>query len=175
MVAAVYQIPEKIVNFNLYNETEKQIGITGEVKLPSLEAMTETISGAGIAGEYESATPGHFSSMEIEIPYRLVGAQALALMSSKYSTLFLRGAKQLSDISGGGIVTKPLKVTLKVSPKGMDLGKVAVGGLMETTGKLEVLYIKVETDDTVILELDKQNFIFVVNGVDQLAQIRGMM
>lgn len=174
-MASVNEIPEKIVNFNLYNDNEKQIGITGEVKLPSLEAMTETISGAGIAGEYESGTPGHYNSMEIEIPYRLVGSQPLALMAKKYSTIFLRSAKQLSDISGGGIVHKPMKITLKVSPKGLDLGKVAVGAAMETTGKLEVMYIKIETDDLVILELDKQNFVFVVNGVDQLAEIRAMM
>lgn len=46
-------IPERVVNYNVYDDTEKLVGISGEIALPNFEAMTETISGAGIAGEYE--------------------------------------------------------------------------------------------------------------------------
>lgn len=175
MSNAVYQIPEKIIDFSLYNDTEKQIGITGEVKIPSIEFKTVTVEGAGIGGEYESPTPGYSGSTEIEIPYRLVGTQPLELMKNKYSTIFLRGVKQLNDISGGGLVNKPIKITIKGMPKSIDLGKLAVSSVMETSVKLEVVYIKIETDDTVILESDKLNLIYVINGEDQLAEIRSMM
>lgn len=175
MTSAVYEIPEKIVNFGLYNDSEKQVGVTGEVKLPSIEFKTVTVDGAGIGGEYESPTPGHSGSIEIEIPYRLVGAQPLELMKNKYTTLFMRGVKQLNDISGGGLVNKPLKITVKGLPKSIDLGKFAPSSVMETAAKLEVLYIKIETDDLVILEYDKLNLILIINGEDQLAEIRSMM
>ena len=44
--------------------------------------------------------------------------------------------------------------------------------LREQTAELEILYIKVEINNAVVLELDKLNFVFVLNGKDMLAQIR---
>ncbi|WP_397443927.1 phage major tail tube protein, partial [Peribacillus aracenensis] len=52
-------IPEKVVNYNVYDDTEKLVGLAGEVTLPNLEAMSETVSGAGILGEFDSVNPGH--------------------------------------------------------------------------------------------------------------------
>ena len=52
------------------------------------------------------------------------------------------------------------------------LGKVAKGKKMESEVELEILYIKVEINNAVVLELDKLNFVFVLNGKDMLAQIR---
>lgn len=43
---------------------------------------------------------------------------------------------------------------------------------MESEVELEILYIKVEINNAVVLELDKLNFVFVLNGKDMLAQIR---
>ena len=48
---AILGIPEVIHDFNIYNTGSKIIGLTGEVALPDFEAMTETISGAGILGD----------------------------------------------------------------------------------------------------------------------------
>lgn len=174
-MAEQYEIPEKVINFNMYNSAEKLIGITGEVKLPTLEEMTETMSGAGILGEYESGTPGHFGSMETEIPFSLVSKYPMSLMTNDFKVLFLRGAKQVVNLTTGEKERKSLKITLKGSHKSTDLGKAAVAGKMETTGKIEILYIKIETDGITILELDKLNFVYVVNGVDQLADIKAMM
>ena len=56
--------------------------------------------------------------------------------------------------------------------KTTTLGKVAKGKKMESEVELEILYIKVEINNAVVLELDKLNFVFVLNGKDMLAQIR---
>lgn len=168
-------IPEKIINYNLYNELDKLVGVGAEFKLPNFEEMTETISGAGIGGEYESPTPGHFGSQEIEIPFRVLNSSALELMQKRMTTIFLRGAIQELDISKGEILEKDLKVTLRGLHKGLDCGKVAPGKAMEATCKIEVLYIKIESGGNTLLESDKLNMVHVVNGVDQLASIRNMI
>ncbi|ECD6823048.1 phage tail protein, partial [Salmonella enterica subsp. enterica serovar Enteritidis] len=49
------QIPERLINFTVYGEGSRIIGIA-DAKLPSIEMMTETVSGAGIAGEIETGT-----------------------------------------------------------------------------------------------------------------------
>ena len=62
-------IPEVINNYNVYNDkANKLIGISGEVELPELEAITDTIEAAGVLGEVEDAVTGQFSSAKIKIP-----------------------------------------------------------------------------------------------------------
>jgi len=168
----VNPIPEKVVNFNVYDEGEKLVGVSGEVTLPKLEAMTETISGAGIAGEYESATPGHFGSITIDIPFRTLFDQSFKLMVSGGRTITLRASQQSYDVAGGEVQHRGLKIVLKVMPKGLDLGKLAVGSPTDTKNSLEVLYIKIVENNKTLLELDKQCFVFIVNGVDVLADVR---
>ena len=172
---SVNSVPEKIVNYNVYNELERLVGISGEITLPTLEAMTETISGAGIAGEYESVTPGHFGSMEIEIPFKTIFDKAFSFMKNGISTVVLRASQQSKDVAAGQLLHRLLKITIKGNGKNLNLGKMAVGQPTESANTLEVLYVKVESEGIVLLELDKLNFIFVVNGEDQLALIRSQI
>ena len=74
-------IPDKLHDFNVYSNANKLIGISGEVKLPELAAMSETLSGPGIMGEIDSPTPGFFSGMEQEIPFRTLYEDMFSLMS----------------------------------------------------------------------------------------------
>jgi P2 family phage contractile tail tube protein len=165
-------IPEKVVNFNVYAEGEKLVGVSGEVKLPSLEAITENITGAGIAGEIESATPGHFKSMQIEIPFRILYDPTFSLAVPNGQTITLRASQQSFDSAGGKINFRPLKIVLKVMPKNLELGTLGVGKPTESTNALEILYIKIQENRKTLLELDKLNFVYIVNGVDVFSQIK---
>lgn len=165
-------IPEKIVNYNVYVNGNKLVGVAEEVTLPNLEPMTETINGAGIAGEYESAIPGHFGSMTVEIPFRVIYDSSFSLLKPKGTTVTLRAAQQSYDVSSGSIKYRPLKITLKVQPKGMELGKLAAGKMTESKNTLEVLYIKIEENKKTLLEVDKINFIFIIDGEDYLKEVR---
>lgn len=168
-------IPEKVVNYNVYDDTEKLVGVTGEVTLPNLEAMTETISGAGILGEYDSTTPGHFGAMTIEIAFRTLFQKSFSLMRYRGKSLVLRAAQQSYDMSNGQVSHRGLKITIKGHPKGLDLGKLAVGGATESKNAIEVMYLKVEENGKVMLELDKLNFIFKVDGEDVLKTIKSLI
>lgn len=165
-------IPDKIVNFNVYDEGEKLLGVSGEITLPDFEAMTETISGAGILGEIESPTPGHFGSQEIEIPFRTLTQSAFKMLENENNTFIFRAAQQSRSVSGNATVIRPLKVVTKGACKGTNLGKLGVGAQTETTVKQEIYYIKVEENGETLLELDKLNFIYIVNGVDKLEEVR---
>jgi P2 family phage contractile tail tube protein len=171
----VNPIPEKVVNFNVYDGTDKLIGVSGEVTLPNLEAMSETISGAGIAGEYESPTPGHFGSTSMEIPFRVLYDSSFDLMEPTGRSIVLRASQQSYDVAGGKIEYRALKITIKTLPKALDLGKLGVGKMTETKNTVEILYIKVEENSKTLLELDKLNFVFKVNGKDVLAKIRSQI
>ncbi|WP_163538305.1 phage major tail tube protein [Gracilibacillus sp. YIM 98692] len=168
-------IPEKVINYNVYDDTDKLVGITSEVTLPNFEAMTETMSGAGIAGEYESATPGHFASQTIEIPFKTITDQSFSLLKNRGRSLVLRAAQQSYDMSEGRTQSRPLKITLRGQPKGVNLGTMSVGGMTETTNSLEILYVKIELDGRTLLEYDKLNFVYIIDGEDILGNIRNMI
>ncbi len=62
------EIPEKLNDFRVYLDGTDLIGVA-EVELPAMEAITETIKGAGVAGNYESPTLGHTDSMTLSLTW----------------------------------------------------------------------------------------------------------
>ena len=94
-MAGVLGIPGVINNFNLYYQGTALVGLTGEISLPDFEGMTETLSGPGILGEIEEVIIGAFSSMELEVPFRILDEDAFKLMSPVETLdLTLRASEQ---------------------------------------------------------------------------------
>ena len=169
------QVPEKLINFKVYDDTDEIVGISGDITLPNFEAQAEAIGGAGIAGEFESVTLGHFGSQTIEIPFRTLLKKSFNLMSNRGRSIVLRGAQQVYDTALGRSEPKKIKITLRGQPKGLNLGTFAVGQATNSSNTMEILYIKVEVEDEVVLEFDKLNYIFFINGTDILKEIRDML
>lgn len=168
-------IPTKLTDYNIYNEGERLIGINGDVTLPDLEAVTSEISGAGMAGTMEDPTPGYFGSLEIELKFRTVSEESSRLMIPKAHTLTLRAAQTKHDPATGTNSQEGLKVVCRGVPKSYSLGTFKQGDPTETAAKLELSYIKITRGSVVVLELDKFNHIFVVEGVDYMKEIRDLI
>lgn len=165
------QVPEKLINFKAYNEGSDLIGVV-DVELPALEAMTETVSGAGIAGEVDSPTLGHYSSMTCRINFRTVTKAAAALAAQRAHQLEFRGSQQIYDAGAGSYSTQSVKVVVKAIPKSVELGNLTVGAPTETGNEFEVNYLKVWVGGEELVEIDKFNFIARINGEDYLASVR---
>ena len=93
-------VPEKLINFRVYNEGNDQLGVA-DVTLPNFESMTETIKGAGLAGEIDSPVLGHYGSMEAEFNWRTLYENNLSFVAPKAFTFDLRGANQVKDSESG--------------------------------------------------------------------------
>ena len=171
---SIANIPEIINDFNVYKSGSKLIGVSDEVTLPDFEAMTETISGAGIAGEYETNNPGHFSSIEMEVPFRVLYGDIFQMLdTTKIIDLTMRGSVQVTDGTG----TKShvgMRVAVRGSTKKISGGSLKAGSPMSSSVTLEVTYIKIENNGKTALELDKLNGVFVVNGKDIMSAIRSL-
>lgn len=167
-------IPEVINNYNVYNDkANKLIGISGEVELPELEAITDTIEAAGVLGEVEDAVTGQFSSAKIKIPFSNLYTDLFSLMdTTKPPQLTLRGSMQVMDSSTGGTDYVPVKIVVRGKATNSSLGKLSKGKKGEPEIEMEILYLKVMINNKTTLELDKLNFKFVLNGKDMLTKIR---
>ena len=83
------KVPERLINFRVYAEGNDLLGVAN-VELPSLEAMSDTVSGAGIAGEVESPILGHYGSMTTTFTWRTISADLTRLAEQKAHALLER-------------------------------------------------------------------------------------
>lgn len=164
-------VPEKMINFRVYHDGKDFIG-TSDVTLPKLEPLTQTVKGAGVAGELETPVLGHYKSMEVELDWRTLSKNQISLIKQKGITLDLRGAVQTYDRGTGEYVPSAVKIVVRGVPKGFDIGKMAMGETMDTKTTLECDYIKMTIDGEEQIELDKYNYICKIGGVDYLEGVR---
>lgn len=166
--------PEVINNFNVYNDANRVVGTTGEISLAQLQAMTATVSGAGIIGEYNTAVVGMFQSMQQEIPFRMIDKDFFGMLNTgEQSKIVLRSSvQQRNRETGGTLSTKAMRVVYRGHPTAANFGSVQTGNMMNASITLEVTYMLVEFGGTVMLELDKLNSIYKINGKDLLEDIR---
>lgn len=167
-------IPEVLNHFNVYNDSAKNlIGISGELELPEMEAITDTLEGSGVLGEIEDPVTGQFSSMKMKIPFAVLYEDMFSIMNTtKPPQLTLRASMQCMDPSTGETGYYPVKIVVRGKASTSNMGKVVKGKKMEPEVELEILYIKIQINNKTVLELDKLNFKYVLNGVDMLAKIR---
>jgi len=171
----MYNIPSKINSFNVYRDSTRLVGISDEVKLPDFTSKTDTISGPGILGEVDDPALGHFQSMEMEIPFRVLDQDLFSLCDdSNAVTLTLRGGIQYTVSDTCATVTKQMRVVVRGKNKGITGGTAKQASGTSSSIKLELYYIMIEIGGVVEVELDKLNYIYRVHGKDLMERIRRM-
>jgi len=165
------KIPDKLINFTVYKNGSQWLG-TSDIVLPNLEAKTDTLSGAGISGEIEVPTIGHFGPMACTLNWRTVSREVIDLLQYEATTLDFRGSQQVLDPATGKLDTSGFRCTVKTLAKNVNLGNLAPSSSTESSTELEVVYIKLWQDGVVVIEIDKLNFVYRVNGKDLMAKIR---
>lgn len=164
-------VPEKLTNFRVYRDGTDFLGVA-DVELPDLEWMSETVTGAGIAGEVDSPVIGHFKSTTLKLTWRTVTKNTTILARSEAHHLDCRGSVQQYDAGEGVYKNYPVKLVAKAIPKKVGLGKFEVGKPQDAETEFEIVYLKLWVDDEERIEIDKYNFIAKVDGQDYLEQVR---
>lgn len=166
------QIPNKVINAAVYRTGNAMRMGVGDVTLPSWEALTDTLNGAGIMGEIDAPSPGQFGSATLGVAWRTVDRDQIYFFDQGVHSLEIRGAQDNYDLPTGGRRYGALKVVYRGLTKTNDLGTLAPNTATGGSTEFETLYYKMFIDNEEVLEIDKLNFIFKVFGVDQLADIR---
>ena len=167
-------IPTKINRYNVYSAGNRLLGVGDEMTLPDFEPSSDTVTGAGILGEIDDPTIGYFANQEIEVPFRVLDREAVDMMDmTRAAPLEIRGAQQTTN-SEGDIEFRPMRVVVRGRSGKLAMGKVKAGSTMDTKITLTVLYILIELEGKPVLELDKMNEVYKVNGKDVLAKVKEM-
>ena len=164
-------ISESVINFAVYENAVEYYGMA-EVALPEISNLTEEIKGAGISCSYESVILGHIEAMTLTLNFRTFVKDAVALLEPRNHQLDLRVGQQSKDTVSGKIIVTPVKHVMVVKPKKLNPGKVAPASPAEASGEYSVTYWATFIDGEKVLEVDILNFVYFVNGVDYLADVR---
>ena len=166
----------KTIQYSIYDRTEggkpEFVTDTTSLKRPSLETLTETIKGAGIAGELDLPTLGQLASMTYEIGFKRSNKKAVTFFGQKLQHFETRWVTDVLDSENGKVVHSANKEIVKAIPKSLDLGSLEGNTANETTVAMEVTYYKFIQDGVTLLEIDKLNNVFIVDGWDYAAPLR---
>lgn len=165
------KIDETVISFAVYEDANEYLGIS-EATLPEISNITEEISGAGIGGKLESVALGTIEAMTLTLNFRTVTPNAVKLHEPRPHQLDLRAAHQERDSTNGTINTVAVKHVLLAMPKKLNLGKLATASTADVSGEFAVSYFATYIDGVKKIEIDPINYIYYVNGVDYLADVR---
>ncbi len=169
------KIPQVVNRYNMYRGGGKLVGMTGEVELPSVTMLTDTLEGAGTGGNMDVPVIGLTENMDIRIPFMCMSRDMFDLANpNEAADLTLRGAIQGTDPATGKISYVSVAISVRGTVKEIVPGTVKAGGRMESSVTLALSYYKISLDGETALEIDKLNSVFVVNGKDVLKEVRDM-
>ena len=163
--------PEALIDYKVYEDKNEYLGIA-QVVLPSIAFITQTLSGAGIAGEVDSPVLGHFQSMSVTLHWRTIDEAAMSLAEQKAHHLEIRGSQQQYDAGSGKYSSVPVRLVVRGTPKTTSLGSFEPGSTTDTTTELECSYLKLVVGGKERLEIDKYNYICRIGGQDALQSVR---
>lgn len=165
------KVDNGIVNFAVFEDATEYYGMA-EVTLPEITQLTEEIKGAGIAGSFNAAFAGHIEAMSLTLNFRSVTADAIKLSEPRPHKLDLRVAQQLTNNTTGKYIQQAVKHVVVATPTKFSPGKLAPASSAEASGEYAVTYFATYINGIKKLEIDILNFIYFVNGVDYLADVR---
>lgn len=158
-------------NFNLFVDGRGMAGQIEEFNAPKLTLQTEEFRAGGMDVPID-VTMG-MEKMVCDFSLKSYDRNVLALFGVAQGAsvpLIAREALESFD----GTVTQVIH-TMRGKIVGIDPGTSKPGELPLLKFDMSLTYYKMQHGDTVIHEIDAENMVRIINGVDALAAIRGAL
>ena len=159
------------VNFAIFEDGTEYLGMAS-VGMPTLSNLVQSINGAGLAGNIEAVITGHVDNMTLTLNFRTTTPQSVKLSELRRHTIDLRVAQQHEDPVNNTMNAVAEKHVMVVIPKTHNVGSIAPASPSNGSGEYTVRYWATWIDGKKVREIDPMNFIYVVDGVDYLADVR---
>lgn len=169
------KIGNKVIDYSVFakfDNKKEHVEDTTSLQLPSMENLTDSIKGAGIMGEIDWPTLAQVGALTFAASFRNSNKKAALLYAPMLQEIEVRWVVDKYDSSNNKIGLTAHKAFLKGMPKKLDSGKIETNVAQEGSFEMEVVYYNHMIDGVSILEIDKFNYVFKVNGVDYAKSIR---
>lgn len=162
-------LPRKLKNLNLFNDGNNYLGQVESVTLPKLSRKMEEWRGGGMDGPVQA----DMGQEALELAWTAGGILDTAIAqygitSATGCMLRFAGAYQRDDTGDVDAV----EVVVRGRHKEIDFGDAKPGDNTQHKYTTVAAYYKLTINGRVLIEIDTLNFVFVVDGVDRLAEQR---
>ncbi|TMJ19013.1 MAG: phage major tail tube protein [Alphaproteobacteria bacterium] len=162
-------LPRKLKQYHVFSDAQSYLGEAKEVALSKIAAKMEEYRGGGMLGPVK--VDMGLEGLEIEVTYGGLVVGILRQMGMvRHDGVLLRfnGAYQSDDT--GGVTAAELIV--RGRHEEIDPGNAKAGEDTEWKVKSTLSYLKWTIGGRVEVEIDLVNCIYIVGGVDRMAEIR---
>lgn len=161
--------------FNAYKNGKQLIGVAGELNLPEITNLTDTMEGAGTGGNMDIPVIGLIEDMEMEIAFMSLCEDVFSIMDpTESANITLNGGLQGTDSGTGMVKYQQISISVRGMLKKFTPGTMKAGGKMGSSVTLGLSYYKVVMDGKTMLEIDRFNGVYIINGKDVLKEVRDM-
>ena len=118
---------------------------------------------------------GLIEDMEMEVAFMSLCEDVFSVMDPTESAdLSFNGALQGSDPGTGAVKYQQLSIAIRGTVKKFTPGTLKAGAKMDSRVTLGLSYYKITMDGKVMMEIDRFNGVYTVNGKDIMAEVRNM-
>ncbi|WP_366656637.1 phage major tail tube protein [Fodinicurvata sp. EGI_FJ10296] len=160
--------PRVIRNFNLFVDGQGFAGRVEEAELPSLTLNTDEFRGGGMDAPVDVELG--MEKMEFTATFADWDPDLLGLLGTSNQPVTLRAAAQAQ----GGPV-EPIRIQLRGLWRGLEPGGVKAGDRATLKVSATLAYYRFTQAGTDVIEIDLENMIRRIRGVDQLADQRAAL
>ena len=169
------RIPTLTSQLNVYVDGGQKLLGLATVTYPNFEAITETITGAGIMGEMVIISSGQFSAMELVMSFRHLLDDPMNYAVGKAYTFDCRTAIGYEDPTSYDIGQANERFSVRGPVKGINPGTRAPNAAADATISVACRRIEWFVDGAEKLLWDQHNVIYRHNGVDMYAPVRSIV
>ena len=169
---AINKVPEMLQETRVYWDGEDNMIGIANVDLPELASNTTSITGVGLSGEVDAPVRGHFQSMELTLNWRTPHVTGLRMSGGNPVSLQIYGSIQNFDSSVNDYVEERVIVSVRGRAKSYAPGTFEAMNTTDSSNTIEVHYIKIEVEDSTLVEVDKYGYKSSIGGEDLMAKIR---
>lgn len=162
-------LPRKLKNMNLFNEGQSYLAEAQSVNMPKLARKMEDYRGGGMDGTVKL----DMGAEAMELEFTLGGPDRTVLRQFGNPGLagtFLRFVGAYQNDATGSYDT--VEITVRGRHEEVDMGEAKIGEGGECKVKTQCVYYRLEWNGRVEIEIDVLNMIYIVDGVDILAEQR---
>lgn len=165
------KLRDRNVVFTVFLDGNEEFG-TSTVDLPDIEFLSDTMTGAGLAGEIETPALGQIKAMKATLHWRTLYGSSAKLAKQRFHRIECRAAMQEEDTDTGELNTIPVSVQIGGWALKSSLGKFENNKGSDATTEISINSLKVEIGGEEQYNIDILNHIVIIDGVDYWEDIR---
>jgi hypothetical protein len=164
--------PLLTAQFNIFiNGGKKLLGVADCV-FPNMEAITETVTGAGIMGELEVPSTGQFSAMRFTMNFRSLIGEPDELVVGKPYHFDARTAQSFEDTTTYDQGITPERLSVMGPIMVINQGNRAPNSPWDATIEVSIRRMEKYVNGQLKISYDIHNGIYSVGGNDIYSQVR---